>query len=190
MNKVVFINELKSKLNKLPKDELENALSYYNEYFEDAGIDENIEQELGMPSTIASQILADYAIKEKPNKSKISSIWFIILAIFASPIALPLAFAGVITIFALVFAMIVVLFSLLIATVSIAFAGGAVFLSGISILFTQFSASILLMGLGSVLCGIGLLVSLGLILILNGGLKSIVKVSNKILFKLNKKELR
>ena len=39
MNKEEFLKELKERLEGLPSDEIENAINYYIEYFEDAKID-------------------------------------------------------------------------------------------------------------------------------------------------------
>lgn len=191
MNKNNFINELKRKLKNMPSQELEEAISYYTEYFEDAQIDDytDVEKEFGSPSSVASQILADYAIKDRPSKSQISSIWFIILAIFASPIALPLAFAGVILLATLLFVCVAVLFALGIASFSIAFAGGAVFVSGLTIIFNSFSTSILFVGVGMILMGIGILFLRGIVSLSNIFLKIVINITNKALSKLNKKEV-
>ena len=127
MNKTEFLAELKRCLRKLPYEEVENAISYYSEYFDDAGAENErrVIEELGSPSELAAKIMADYAIKDmeaspKSARKGISAIWFIILAIFASPIALPIAlafaivaFALVVVAFALIFAFAVVTFALI-----------------------------------------------------------------------------
>ncbi|MEF9990685.1 MAG: DUF1700 domain-containing protein [Romboutsia sp.] len=191
MNKTNFINELEIKLKNLPTKERQSAISYYVEYFEDAGVDDyiDVESDFGSPSVVASQILADYAVKEKPNRNQISSVWFIVLAIFASPIALPLAFAGVITIGALLFSFFVVLFAFGIAGFAIALSGVAVAVSGITILISDFATSILFIGVGAILAGLGILGMIGTLAISNISLKLVTRLGNNVLSKLNKKEL-
>lgn len=82
MNKNQFISELKIKLKYLPEHELDDTLSYYEEYFKDVHMDDDIdvELELGSPSKLASQILSDYAVKDFSIRDKsinfsFSSIW-------------------------------------------------------------------------------------------------------------------
>ena len=74
MNKKDFINELKEKLRGLPEEEVDNAINYYIEYFEDAGINDDIDVELslGTPDDVANQILLDYNIKNNDESLKIS----------------------------------------------------------------------------------------------------------------------
>ena len=61
MKRKEFLEQLKSRLNRLPDDELNNVLDYYNEIFLDAG-EENEEEtaeNLGNIDDIARQIYAD-----------------------------------------------------------------------------------------------------------------------------------
>lgn len=193
MNKNQFIEELKVKLNKLPKNELNDALSYYEEYFEDAQIDNTIDVDLefGSPSKVASQILSDYAIKDleikdKPRNFNFSSIWFIILAILASPIALPLGFALIAVIISLVFAMGAIVVAFGSAGVAIVFAGIAVLVSGFTIITSSFATFVLFVGLGLILCGVGLLATAGVFTLAQYLLRWIVGFSSKYLNKVNK----
>ena len=41
MNKTEFLKALTKQLKYLPKEDREDAISYYSEYFEDSGIDDN-----------------------------------------------------------------------------------------------------------------------------------------------------
>ena len=66
MNKHEFINQLKKHLRKLPFDEIKEAIDYYEQYFDDAG-EENEQAvllELGSSSAVASQLIASYAAKD------------------------------------------------------------------------------------------------------------------------------
>lgn len=61
MSRIDFMNELESLLSDIPIDEKEEALQYYNGYFEDAGADheEEILKELGSPQRMAKIIKAE-----------------------------------------------------------------------------------------------------------------------------------
>jgi len=61
MSRIDFMNELESLLSDIPIDEKEEALQYYNGYFEDAGEDheEEIMKELVSPQRIAKIIKAE-----------------------------------------------------------------------------------------------------------------------------------
>lgn len=61
MKRIEFITELSRKLYKLPKEELESVLSYYDEIFLDAGIEneEETAEKLGNIDDIIRQILID-----------------------------------------------------------------------------------------------------------------------------------
>ena len=59
MNRNEYMKELEQALKRLPKAEREEALSYYNEYFDDAGPEREAEvmEELGDAKGIAAQIV-------------------------------------------------------------------------------------------------------------------------------------
>lgn len=64
-----------SKLHRLPTQEIDAALIYYEEYFDEAGQEneQDVIEKLGPPSQAAAQILADFAIKDldaKPPSTK------------------------------------------------------------------------------------------------------------------------
>lgn len=58
MNKEIFLNDLRRFLSDIPQEEREQAIAYYEDYFEDAGPEneQRIIQELGSPVDIAKQI--------------------------------------------------------------------------------------------------------------------------------------
>ena len=61
MNRIEFMTELASLLQDVPVAERKEAMQYYNDYFDDAG-EENEQQvieELGEPATVAANIKAD-----------------------------------------------------------------------------------------------------------------------------------
>ncbi|MGL4372404.1 MAG: DUF1700 domain-containing protein [Turicibacter sp.] len=164
MNRTQFIEELSKKLKRLPQEEIDNALSFYEEYFDEAGIDsqQDVLKELETPSIIASQLLTEYAFKEEvvevsvPKKG-ISSVWFIVLAIFAAPIALPLAFALVMVILAMAIVVVSLIFAFSMVTLAFFIAGISIAFAGASVMTQGFWTSIMFMGLGFIFIGLSLL---------------------------------
>jgi uncharacterized membrane protein len=72
MTKLEFMKELESLLLDIPLEEREEALQYYNGYFEDAGEDheDEIIKELGSPSKVASIIKADLSFNAQDRESR------------------------------------------------------------------------------------------------------------------------
>ena len=61
MNKSKFIKELKLRLRGLSKEDLDDAINYYEEYFLDSGVDdeEDVTQMVGDPKDVARKILEE-----------------------------------------------------------------------------------------------------------------------------------
>lgn len=111
-----YLEELKVYLNKLPQADIEDALSYYQEYLEDAGINTYPAciKELGTPVQLARRIRADIDVNDYKNGgiSNEQSTWQyfskIFIAMASVPVLLPLA--GVLG------AVVALLFAILVAT--------------------------------------------------------------------------
>lgn len=58
MNRIQFMSELNALLSDIPEEEREEALQYYNDYFEDAGeeMEDQIIEKLGSPKKVADTI--------------------------------------------------------------------------------------------------------------------------------------
>lgn len=155
MSKTEFLSELRQKLQRLPEAEIENAMNYYEEYFNDAGVqyEQRVLEELGSPSAVASKIIGEYAVSDaEARKSKGSSpFWVVLLAICASPIAIPL----VIVIFALVFSLFAILFALGIAGIAVIISGMVVCFVGFLAFFTSFPTGLFYTGAGILAASIG-----------------------------------
>ena len=61
MNRQEFLRQLESLLMSIPANERADALAYYNDYFDEAGIEneQNVIQELGSPQRVAQSIIED-----------------------------------------------------------------------------------------------------------------------------------
>lgn len=172
------MKELERKLKKLSQHDLENAMSYYVEYFEDAAISDDVDVtiELGTPSKIASEILADYAVSQPQNeKSFFKSIGFITLAILAAPIGLPLALACIILLFVPVIIIAALAFAFSVTT--IAFIGSGVYSIGVSflVLTQSVQSTILMSGVGCLMIGLGLLMGLVVLFLTKKSTQLLVK---------------
>ncbi len=165
MDRASYLKKLRGKLHRLPAQELDAALAYYEEYFDEAG--ENNEQQviaqLGSPSHVASQILADFALKDletpslKSTKKKMTAIWLIILAILSAPLSLPLLAAAIALIFSFGVIIISFIFAIGAVVASIFFSGIAALIGGVLILTEHWPTALLFMGIGLIVTGLGVL---------------------------------
>lgn len=66
MNRKEWLKKLQMELYRMPRNEIDDAVAYYSEYFEEAGPEreDEIIRELGDPSKVAAQIKADYAVRQ------------------------------------------------------------------------------------------------------------------------------
>lgn len=194
MSKEEYLKKLRSKIKKLPQEEIEAAIDYYQEYFEEAGEDsaEAVIKRLGSPSYVGSQILADYAVKDIENEKKTakksaSSIWFIIMAIFAAPIGLPLLFAVFILICSLVIVCTVTILTLFIFIAVLPLSGLFSIIAGFGVLMQHWQTSLLFIGLGLAVIGISMLLFRPVMVlskkISDGAVKLLKKVFDKATYK-------
>ena len=167
MNRYEFISELKKKLRKLPYDEIKEAVDYYEGYFSDAG-EENeqaVLAELGSPSAVASQIIANFAVKEagteKSGKKNWRTMWLVILALFASPIAIPVALSVGIVALSLIIVLLTVMFSFFISGIAIFLSGIACIIAGFMVIFQSLSTTLFYVGAGLIMLGAGASIGIG-----------------------------
>jgi len=191
MNKTQYLGELAYRLRRLPGEERENVLTYYQEYFDEAG--EGNEQqaiaELGAPAKVASQILGKYAMKgfdEQSPRRRVRSIWFILLALFSAPITLPLAIAA----FAIIVALLAVVLSVLIALAATSFGvtayGAVAAIAGLLLIFHQFATTVLFVGFGMVCVGAGLALGHATLWISRESLRGVARLSAFLLYRRRK----
>ena len=132
MNKSVFLKKLNKKLKGLPVEDKNDAIRFYEDYIDEAGLGESkeIEKELGTPDEVARKILDDCMDKqmtaqsENPdmkNNSKI--IWLVLLGILAAPVGFPLIIVALALLFSTLMVMISVEFAILVTGVALAAAG-------------------------------------------------------------------
>ena len=119
MSKQEFLMQLRKGLSGLPKDDIDERLTFYSEMIDDRmedGIpEENAVSEIGNVDEIISQIIADIPlgklVKEKITPKKKMKAWEIVLLVLGSPVWLSLLIAA----FAVIFSLYVVLWSVIIS---------------------------------------------------------------------------
>jgi uncharacterized membrane protein len=162
MSKIDFINDLRHRLRRLPDEEIENAISYYEEYLNDAGVEREEEtiRALGTPEAVASKIIGEYALNDaKPepkidtHKSKgLSPMMIAFIELCASPFAVIFAFFLVIMLFPIM----ITSFSLVIAGVIVAVVGGIITVFSIWVFIScGFVMGLLFLGIGMFLLALG-----------------------------------
>ena len=144
MNKQEFLAQLRKGLSGLPKNDIDERLTFYSDMIDDRmedGIpEETAVSEIGTASDIVSQIIADIPlgklVKEKIKPKKKLKAWEIILLVLASPLWLSLliaAFAVFLSLYVVFWSVIISLWAVFASFVACGFAGvvaGAVFAAG------------------------------------------------------------
>jgi len=181
MNKEEFLKKLEALLLDVPGDERREALEYYRNYFEDAGQENEakIIEELESPEKIASIIKSDCVTdltkasnKERNNKDHkeknsfqafyennkgLSIFLIIVIALFASPVWLPVGgtlLGAVMGAFGLLVGLIFGSWGM---AVGFIIGGIACIGVGIGTLFASVGAGLILIGIGFVLLIFGIL---------------------------------
>ena len=195
MNKLTFMSELSRRLRRLPKEDYDDAMKYYAEYFLDAGVDDNqdVTQMVGTVDEVASRIIDEASEKhlekvenEGGPKNNSKAIWYIILGIFAAPIAFPVAIALVSIVFAVFVTAIAVVGALLISGAAVVFSGVAVIIAAF---WTESMAQMLfILGAGLICISGGVMLCIAFYKLGEALIKGLIKLISSIGRK-NKKEV-
>lgn len=175
MNRIEYMGALRKALSALPAEDLANALRYYEEYFDDAGVEyeSKVISELGAPEKVAAQILEDYKeltiLPSQENTSQQyaaygniakkasgipAALWIIIL-VFALPILGPLALALVMVVLSLILVAACVFLIFLLIPVILGFTGFAICLFSF-MLWSMPASALVTLGTGLSLLAIGI----------------------------------
>ncbi|MGI5171987.1 DUF1700 domain-containing protein [Treponema sp. OMZ 840] len=181
MTKDEYLNLLRTELQALPHDEQEEAMSYYRNYFEDAGDDASVIEELGAPEKLGAYIRSNFACvpgknpvrdgensKGKPktirdNAGGINMLLLILLLTVTFPVWGPVVLGLLAAALGIIVAIIAVIFAGVIAAAALFVAGIVVVVTGISLFFS--APLIALLGLGAGLFLVGLALLCGIIFI-------------------------
>ena len=166
MTRTEYIAKLTKYLRKLPQQDYEEAIEYFMEYFEEAGPENEarVIAELGTPKEAAheviSRLLEEKIVEDKSSlRNKTTILWIAILAVLASPVALPI----LLFFLAMIMTLLMIIFAVLVTALALTF---ALLISGAYTFFTSFS--LLNVSLASTLFGggLGLLMFGGALLLL------------------------
>lgn len=167
MTKLQYMEQLKQKLKRLPREDFQKAIDYFEEYFAEAGEGNEAQaiEDLGSPQTAAEQIIREFAIEnsssgesKKDVKKGFNGVWIVILAIFASPIALPMVFAVIAVLFAILVTVISVLAAIGISGVAFAITGPVALIGGLMMLARSVPVALVSIGLGLVFIAAGIMI--------------------------------
>ncbi|WP_334331791.1 MULTISPECIES: DUF1700 domain-containing protein [unclassified Companilactobacillus] len=173
-NKVIdaYIDEFKIYLHQLSEAEQNDVVEFYREYIADANLQTSdaIINELGTPKNLARKVLTDYSIKMSEEnyqnvnngqlsgneraKKNLAMIGLVLLALMASPVAIPIALV-IILMLALVVGLgifFILLFLFLVAA-SVIVGIGLIFM-GLWVIFQSFPTAIFYVGIGLLVLGV------------------------------------
>lgn len=150
MTKQEFLDLLIKGLSSLPKDEVEERISFYSEMIDDR-IEEGMSEEevvsnIGDVDEVITQIISEIPlkkivknriIKEKAKKKGKMKTWEIILIILGSPIWFSLLISLVVIIIALVASLIAIIISLWAIFGAVAASAIGIIIYGVVLLFTK-----------------------------------------------------
>lgn len=188
MSRAEFMTELRMLLADVTETEREEAINYYEDYFDDAGVENeaSVLESLGTPEKVAATIKAglndetgenaEYSesgyssfayekneVANMPAKkwSLKNGLWIIILilCIFALPIMGPVCIAILGAMFGVLCAAAVLLFAVCVSGIAIIVAGVFLLIAGFMELLAAPFTAILLFGIGLILLGIGVAVA-------------------------------
>ncbi len=186
MDRAEYIRRLKNKLHSVPEAEAQDAIQYYEEYFDEAGAEneQSSIEELGTPEKAASNIRAQYAIKDMERsdgsaKKGFKTVFVVLLAVFASPIALPIAIALFAVILAVIIALISVLISLFAAAVAAGIGGLGIVVAGFAILIQSPATFLFFLGMGLCSAAIGVSMFIGILYISRKCFTGLASLLNK-----------
>ncbi len=167
MNKQEFLAQLRSSLAGLPKDDVDERVSFYGEMIDDRVEDGLTEAEavagIGSVDEIVEQIMADIPlsklVKEKVRRRRSLKVWEIVLLVLGSPVWLPLGIAA----FAIGLSLYITLWAILISiwavdlSLAVCAAGG---LAAAVFFLVKGSLAGMGMALGAAVCCAGLAAAL------------------------------
>lgn len=178
MNRNEYMAALRRALAGLPEEERASALRYYEEYFDDAGPENERKaiDGLGAPEQVAAQILADYreltavplqgrdagsaAAKPRRRWRGISPWLLIVLVLLAIPVGVPLLLGAAATVLGLLVAAAAVVFAFAIVVPFALLLAGAMLCGFSFALWGAPASAVTTLGCGLALLALGVLVSL------------------------------
>ena len=169
MNRVEYMTRLASMLQDIPVEERQEAMKYYNDYFDEAGEEneEKVAAELDSPEKVAAAIKAEIygrnntgetraPVYPAEKEEKDTNNWWKILLIivgglFVLSIAGPIVLGVALTVLAVVFSGFIALIAFVIAAGCLAIVGIALFIGGLTQIAVALPEAFTLIGSGMIL---------------------------------------
>ena len=165
MTRNEYMEQLKKYLKRLPKEDYDNAIEYFSEYFDEAGPEneQQVMEELGEPKEAARELLLNLlqetttpsSAKKKRSPGKIILLAFLVLC--ASPASLALLTGALGVLFAVVVVIASVIFSLGVTCAATVAGGIMVAGFGATLVFKSIAAACMMVGGGFLMAGAGIL---------------------------------
>lgn len=194
MNKTEYLNSLRNLLHHLPKEELDKAMEYYEEYFADAGVENEAQaiEDLGSPQTAAESIIKTLVINNAKEpvvtiKKGIKSVWIGLLYICGIPIGLPIALMLIVVLIILILTMFILLMCFYLASVLLVIGGVMAVISSFFGISYGVGVFLTVLGMGFSFLGIGLMIFIGTTKLSKNFLSLLTNLFSKILKKGGKK---
>ncbi|MCR5048221.1 MAG: DUF1700 domain-containing protein [Saccharofermentans sp.] len=154
MNKAEFLKELRTKLNGLPQNDIEERVSFYTEMIDDRVEDGMSEEEaieqIGpvdkVVETIVSEIPLSKIVKAKVKPRKKMPVWVIVLLVLGFPVWFPILISLVSVIFSVYLTLWIIVITLYAVDLSLAVAS----IASIASAFVAFIGGEPLVGLASI----------------------------------------
>ncbi|HKM04016.1 MAG TPA: DUF1700 domain-containing protein [Lachnospiraceae bacterium] len=168
MNRVEFMKQLEALLFDISSSEKEEAIQYYSDYFDDAGVENEayVINELGSPEKVAATIKESHEIKDEKNDNSSynnnnsnnkNTALLIIIGVLTFPFWFPLFIGLAGTAFGIVMALLGIVLGIGLAGIALMIS--SVILLGFSIVKLLFSplGGLCLIGISLFMCGIAIL---------------------------------
>ena len=158
MNRVEFMKQLERLLGDIPENDRLDAIAYYNDYFYEAGVENEAQviRELGSPGKVAAIIKADLNANQEEKKSLPWPL-VIVLLVFASPVLIG-TFGGLFgAILGVAGALVGIAIAFVVCGLALLIAGTVCFVVGIVRVFISPVEGLITVGLGSLMLAIGIL---------------------------------
>ena len=170
MNRIEFMEALSGLLQDIPEEDRMDALKYYNDYFDDAGAEneKNVIDELESPEKVAAKIKADREDPEdgkagmpmeqdnKPWTNKwLKMILIVAIILVGCPVIVPAAIGLLAAIAGILIAAFAFFIAIVIGFAAIVIVAIVLTAAGIGSMFVNIGAGLALFGAGMILIAVG-----------------------------------
>ena len=165
MNRIEFMEALSGLLQDIPEEDRMDALKYYNDYFDDAGAEneKNVIDELESPEKVAAKIKAD---REDPEDEKagmpmeqenkpLKMILIVAIILIGCPVIVPVAIGLLAAIAGILIAAFTFFVTIVIGFAAIVIVAIVLTAAGIGSMFVNIGVGLALFGAGMILIAVG-----------------------------------